>query len=63
MVEPKRNRASRINLGKGYSSTFEVPSLIEAQKTSFKDFYENGFMRLFEEINPVKRYDGKDVDS
>lgn len=54
MVEPKRNRASRINLGKGFSSTFEIPSLIEAQKTSFKDFYENGFKRLFEEINPVK---------
>ncbi len=54
MVEPKRNKASRINLGKGYSSSFEIPSLIEAQKTSFKDFYENGFKRLFEEINPVK---------
>jgi DNA-directed RNA polymerase subunit beta len=54
MVEPKRNRASRINLGKGFSSSFEIPSLIEAQKTSFKDFYENGFKRLFEEINPVK---------
>lgn len=54
MVEPKRNRASRINLGKGSSSTFEIPSLIEAQKTSFKDFYENGFKRLFDEINPVK---------
>ncbi|MGI6423299.1 MAG: DNA-directed RNA polymerase subunit beta [Candidatus Dojkabacteria bacterium] len=54
MVEPKRNRASRINLGKGFSSTFEIPSLIEAQKRSFKDFYENGFQRLFEEISPVK---------
>lgn len=54
MVEPKRNRASRINLGKGFSSSFEIPSLIEAQKKSFKDFYENGFKRLFEEINPVK---------
>jgi DNA-directed RNA polymerase subunit beta len=54
MVEPKRNRASRLNLGKGYSSTFEIPSLIEAQKSSFKDFHENGFKRLFEEINPVK---------
>lgn len=54
MVEPKRNSASRINLGKGYSSSFDIPSLIEAQKTSFKEFYESGFQRLFEEINPVK---------
>ncbi len=54
MVEPKRNRASRLNLGKGFSSTFEIPSLIEAQKTSFKDFYEGGFKRLFDEISPVK---------
>lgn len=54
MVEPKRNVASRVNLGKGYSSTFEIPSLIEAQKVSFKDFYESGFQRLFEEISPVK---------
>jgi DNA-directed RNA polymerase subunit beta len=54
MVEPKRNRASRLNLGEGYSSEFEIPSLIEAQKTSFKDFFENGFQRLFSEINPVK---------
>lgn len=54
MIEPKRNRASRLNLGKGFSSSFEIPSLIEAQKTSFKDFYEGGFQRLFEEINPVK---------
>ena len=54
MIEPKRNRASRLNLGKGFSSSFEIPSLIEAQKSSFKSFYEGGFQRLFEEINPVK---------
>ncbi len=54
MIEPKRNRASRLNLGKGFSSSFEIPNLIEAQKSSFKEFYEGGFQRLFEEINPVK---------
>ena len=54
MIEPKRNRASRLNLGKGFSSSFEIPSLIEAQKTSFKEFYEGGFKRLFDEISPVK---------
>ena len=54
MIEPRRNRASRINLGKGFSSSFEIPSLIEAQKSSFKDFYDGGFQRLFGEISPVK---------
>jgi len=54
MIEPKRNRASRLNLGKGFSSSFEIPNLIEAQKASFKEFYEGGFQRLFEEISPVK---------
>ena len=54
MAEPKRNMASRINLGKGTPTSFEIPSLIEAQKTSFNSFYEGGFQRLFEEISPVK---------
>ncbi len=54
MIEPKRNRASRLNLGKGFSSSFEIPNLIEAQKSSFKDFYEGGFKRLFDDINPVR---------
>lgn len=54
MIEPKRNRASRLNLGKGFSSSFEIPDLIEAQKTSFKNFYDGGFKRLFDEISPVK---------
>jgi len=54
MIEPKRNGASRINLGKGFSSSFEVPSLIEAQKASFKEFYNGAFERLFYGISPVK---------
>ncbi len=54
MVKPKRNRSGRINLGLGYSGDVEFPNLIEAQRTSFADFLENGFQRLFSEINPVK---------
>ena len=54
MVKPKRNRSGRINLGLGYSGDVEFPNLIEAQRTSFTDFLENGFQRLFSEINPVK---------
>jgi DNA-directed RNA polymerase subunit beta len=54
MVNPKRNRASRINLGKSYYGNFQFPNLIEAQVKSFQDFYENGFQELFGEISPVK---------
>ena len=54
MVNPKKNRASRINLGKNYYGDFEFPNLIEAQVKSFHDFYENGFQELFGDISPVK---------
>jgi DNA-directed RNA polymerase subunit beta len=54
MISPKRNKASRLNMGLDYSGDFEFPSFIEAQKKSFQEFYENGFKRVFAEINPVK---------
>jgi len=51
--EMRRNKASRIILGK---NTREIlaPNLIEAQHKSFEWFLENGFKKLFDEINPVK---------
>jgi len=54
MVKPKRNRSGRINLGLNYSGQIDFPNLIEAQIVSFEDFKQNGFQRLFSEINPVK---------
>ena len=54
MINPKRNKASRLNMGLDYSGDFEFPSFIEAQKKSFQEFYENGFKKVFAEINPVK---------
>lgn len=54
MIRPKRNKAGRLNMGLDYSGEIHFPSLIEAQTTSFKDFYDNGFQRLFSEISPVK---------
>ncbi len=54
MISPKRNKASRLNMGLDYSGNFEFPSFIEAQKKSFQEFYENGFKKVFAEINPVK---------
>jgi len=54
MISPKRNKASRLNMGLDYSGDCEFPSFIEAQKRSFQEFYENGFQRVFSEINPVK---------
>ncbi len=54
MIKPQSNRSGRIDLGLGYSSGTDFPSLIEAQNASFKDFYASGFQRLFTKINPVK---------
>jgi len=54
MLKPKRNRSGRLNLGLSYSANVEFPNLIEAQLSSFKDFQQNGFQRIFSEINPVK---------
>jgi len=54
MIKPQRNKAGRLDLGLNYSGGIEFPNLIEAQILSFKDFYENGFQRLFADINPVK---------
>ena len=54
MIKPQSNRSGRIDLGLGYSSGTEFPSLIEAQNASFKDFYATGLQRLFSKINPVK---------
>lgn len=54
MIKPQCNRSGRIDLGLGYSSNFDFPSLIEAQNASFNDFYASGFQRLFSKINPVK---------
>ena len=54
MISPKRNKASRLNMGLDYSGKFEFPSFIEAQKKSFEEFYKDGFKRVFSEINPVK---------
>ena len=54
MISPKRNKASRLNMGLDYSGEFEFPSFIEAQKRSFEEFYKDGFKKVFSEINPVK---------
>jgi DNA-directed RNA polymerase subunit beta len=49
--------SKRINL-----STNPVPHLdmdfLEAQKSFFRDFMENGFEELFDEINPIQDYTG-----
>ncbi|HAM37615.1 TPA: DNA-directed RNA polymerase subunit beta, partial [Patescibacteria group bacterium] len=54
MIKPQSNRSGRIDLGLGYSSGTDFPSLIEAQNASFNDFYASGSQRLFTKINPVK---------
>ena len=40
----------------------EMPNLIEVQLNSFKWFFEKGLKELFEEINPIKDFTGKNLE-
>jgi len=50
---PQVNKAGRVDLGMCFLDA-PLPNLIEAQTKSFDWFMENGFRKLFDEINPVK---------
>jgi len=41
---------------------FEPPDLIEVQKNSYNWFLAEGLKELFEEINPIKDYIGRDLE-
>lgn len=40
----------------------DLPDLIESQKSSYKWFVEEGLKELFEEVNPIKDYIGRDLE-
>ncbi len=40
----------------------EMPNLIEVQLNSFKWFFDKGLKELFEEINPIKDFTGKNLE-
>ncbi|OGG87320.1 DNA-directed RNA polymerase subunit beta [Candidatus Kuenenbacteria bacterium RIFCSPHIGHO2_02_FULL_39_13] len=42
--------------------TFEPPDLIEVQKNSYQWFLDEGLKELFDEINPIKDYIGRDLE-
>ncbi|NMC51955.1 DNA-directed RNA polymerase subunit beta [Candidatus Kuenenbacteria bacterium] len=40
----------------------DLPDLIESQKNSYKWFVDEGLRELFEEINPIRDYIGRDLE-
>ncbi len=40
----------------------DLPDLIESQKSSYKWFLEEGLKELFEEVNPIRDYIGRDLE-
>ena len=40
--------------------TVSLPDLIEVQKDSYKWFWDKGLKELFDEINPIADFTGKD---
>ncbi len=45
-----------------FKEVIALPNLIEAQLQSYKWFFEKGLRELFEEINPVKDFTGKNLE-
>ncbi len=55
-VSAKRKRFEAI------PEVMELPNLIEIQIESYKWFFEKGLKELFEEINPIKDFTGKNLE-
>ncbi len=45
-----------------FNEVMEMPNLIEAQLRSYKWFWEKGLKELFEEINSIKDFTGKNLE-
>jgi DNA-directed RNA polymerase beta subunit len=55
------NRASRKYFT-DFMEVMEMPNLIEVQLTSYRWFLEKGLKELFEEINSIKDFTGKNLE-
>ena len=58
---PSRHRGDRKYFT-GLSEVMEMPNLIEAQLRSYKWFLDKGLKELFEEINSIKDFTGKNLE-
>src|SRR6185369_10039555 len=45
-----------------FNEVMDMPNLIEAQLRSYKWFWEKGLKELFEEINSIKDFTGKNLE-
>ncbi|RJR31196.1 DNA-directed RNA polymerase subunit beta [Candidatus Parcubacteria bacterium] len=52
----KRKRFTKLH------EAVPLPDLIEAQKTSYKWFLDQGLKELFEEVSPIKDFIGRDLE-
>ena len=55
------HKDQRFYFGAKYQA-IEPPELIEVQKNSYKWFLEEGLRELFEEVNPIRDYIGRDLE-
>jgi DNA-directed RNA polymerase subunit beta len=61
MIQPSSNGSSRISYGR-IPDMLPVAGLIETQLRSFNWFKREGLRELFEEINPITDYTGKNYE-
>src|SRR5229473_3090979 len=61
MIQPSSNGSSRVSYGR-IPDMLPVAELIETQIRSFNWFRRDGLRELFEEINPITDYTGKNYE-
>jgi DNA-directed RNA polymerase subunit beta len=62
MATQKKHNKLRFYFDERKRDVLQPPELIEVQKDSYKWFLDEGLKELFDEINPIKDYIGRDLE-
>lgn len=60
--QASKHDATKRVFFKKFDQVIKLPNLIEVQTDSYKWFFEEGLRELFDEINPIKDFIGRDLE-
>ncbi len=61
-IPPSKSASAMRKRFGGIDEVMELPNLIEIQTESYRWFFEKGLKELFEEINPIKDFTGRNLE-